>query len=263
MPLPNLNIQTLKDNPLAAQLGIKGTNDNMLQFFNRFGENNLLQDRPMSTVIARPYYFNVIWSFIPELGKSNVEKMLMASIKESNTEALKYFIQNIELPDIQSYSPMEAVPSEFGMTSNTGIFVKPSENTFSINFMSTEFSLHEHVFYFWMRETTSTIWAYDDRPFTKAKLQVTFLDSKKKNHMFSYVMTNVFPISISTLKPNHSAESDATRTVTFAFDNIYVLPATNREYNRLEKAFDKFIGDPLGRALTTGINQNLPEIPGI
>jgi hypothetical protein len=263
MPLPDLNLETLKDNPLASQLGIRGTNNNMLQFFNRFGENNLIQDRPLATVIAQPYYFNVQWTFNAGIDRSNVESLLMASIKESSTDALKYFVQGVELPDLVSYSPIEPVASEFGMASNPGLFVKPSENTFKVQFMSTEFSLHEHVFYYWLREATDSTWAYADRPFTKAKLQVTFLDSRSKKRMFSYVLTNVYPQLISTLKPNHSPESQLTRGVTFAFDNMYVLPASETEQNRLEKAFDKYVGDKIGRALTTGVNRELPTIPGI
>lgn len=271
MPLPNLNIESLKDNPLASQLGIKGTNNNMLQFYNRFGENNLIQERPLSTVFTQPFYFDTIWSF--DAGKkqsktqkkevSNVEKMLLASMKESNSEALKFFIQSIDIPDIESYSPLESMPSEVGMASNTGLFIKPTSNTFTIEFLSTEFSLHEHVFYYWMRETTSNEWVYDYRPYTKAKIIITFLDSNTKHRMFSYILTNVFPIGISTLKPSHAGESVPTRPVSFSFDNMYVIPASEAENNILEKAFNKYIGDPLGRKMTTGVNKKLPTIKGI
>lgn len=259
-PLPNLNLETFAQNPLASQLGIRTTTDNILQFYNRFSENNLLQERPLSTVLAKPYYFTCIWSFVPKEVVSKVEKMLTVSMKESNTESLKYFIQSVDLPDIESYSTVDPIPNEFGMVSNAGIFVKPSSNQFTINFLSTEFSLHEHVFYYWLREATSNEWVYDERPFTKAKLQVTFLDSRTRKHMFSYVLTNVFPASISTLKPSHAGESIVTRPVVFNFDNIYVLPASKLEHGRLEKAFDKFLGDRTGRALSTGINKKLPKI---
>lgn len=260
MPLPNLNLESFAQNPLASQLGVRTSTDNILQFYNRFSENNLLQDRPLSTVLAKPYYFTCIWSFVPEKGISNVEKMLLTSIKESNSDALKYFIQSVELPNIETFSTVEAIPNEFGMVSNAGIFVKPSENSFTVDFLSTEFSLHEHVFYYWLREVTQNEWVYDDRPFTKAKLQITFLDSRTRKHMFSYVLINVFPTAITTLKPNHQGESIITRPVVFNFDNMYVIPATKVEHGRLEKAFDKFLGDRTGRALSTGINKKLPKI---
>ena len=270
MPLPNLNKEFLKDNPLASQLGIKGTNTNMLQFYNRFAENNILQDRSLSTVLARPYLFETIWSFNTgsqdksngEIERSNVERLLMATLNESNTESLKYFIQNIIVPEIDTYAPGESVASEFGMSRNPGLFVKPSSNEFTIQFLSTEFSLHESVFYYWLRETTSNVWVYKNRPFTKAKLLITFLDSRRKHRMFSYLMTNVFPLNITTLKPSQENEMELTRDVTFAFDNMYVIPASEKEQNRLELAFDKYIGDKVGRAMTTGVNKKLPEIPG-
>lgn len=248
----------IKENPLASQLGVKSYNSNMLQFYNRFGQNNLLQQTPLATVIARPYYFDSIWSFKPFTSK--VEQLLRASLKESSTEALKYFIQSVELPDIETYNPMEAEYSGFGMVSNTGLIVKPSQNTFTIQFLNTEFNLHSHVFYYWMRESVDNKWSYEERPFTKANLTITFFDSDKKRNMFSYILTNIFPISIQTTKPNHSGDIELTNGVTFSFDNMYVTSEYRTEIDRIEKVFNKYLGNDLSRTLTTGINKKLPSV---
>jgi len=189
-----------------------------------------------------------------------VETMIKKSIGESNTDSIKYFIQNVELPDIETFSPMDSSFTEFGMVANTGIIVKPSSNSFSIDFLSSEFSLHEHIFYYWLKETTSHHWSYPDRPYTKANLRVVFFDSSTKKDMFSYVLTNLFPTGIETLKPTHQSTDTNTRKVTFAFDNMYVIASEKMEHSRIERAFDKFLGDGIGRALSTGINKKLPKL---
>ena len=252
------SIPGVRDNPLASSLGVTSTSDNIVQFFNRFGTDSAIQEKLLSTVIQRPYYFNNIWTFLPL--NSKVKQIFLGSTKERTAEAMKYFIQNIQIPDFDSFAPEEPKDTYFGPVSNTGIYIKPTSNTFSVDFLSTEFSLHEHVFYYWLKETTANEWRYDERPFTKCILRIGFFDSDKKKKLFDYVLKNVYPISIETLKPSHDGAEKVTRTVTFAFDCMYVNSADKKTQGRLERAFDEYIGDKLKRKVTTGLNKTLDGI---
>ena len=259
-PLDNLiDNLPIKDNPLSSYLGVTSINDNMIQFFNRFGTDSSLQEKILATVIQKPYYFNCIWSFKPK--GSRVEQLFIKSTKERDVEAMKYFIQGIDLPDFEGYLTPDAESTYYGNVSNTGIYIQPTANTFTVDFLSTEFSLHEHVFYYWLRETTANEWQYDNRPFTKCILRIGFFDSEDKKKMFEYVLKNVYPIGIETLSPSHAGEEVLTRRVTFAFDCMYVQSATKKLKGRIEKAFDEYVVDKVERKITTGINKVLDDIP--
>jgi hypothetical protein len=263
MGLPNLN-QVALGNMLSQQLGATSQEDSILQFYSRFGQDNLLQERALSTVLIKPYYFRVEMVLSPNSEEvSKVIKLIRNTVRSSSHADIKYYIQSINIPDITSYSPVESVASEFGMTSNPGLFVKASQNNFTIQFLSTEFSLHEHAFYYWLSETTSNRWCYWHRPFTKADIYVHFFDSDSKKTLFSYCFANCFPSGIETLSPSHEPSTSITRGVDFTFDMMYVRPSTEYVQSRLSRAFDKYIGDEAGRMLTTGKNKKLPTIPGI
>ena len=260
-PLDNLiDNLSLKDNPLASYLGVTSINDNMIQFFNRFGTDGALQEKIISTVIQRPYYFNCIWSF-NKPRQSKVEQMFIKSTKERNSEAMKYFIQSIDLPDFEGYLTPEAESTYYGNVSNAGIYVQPTSNTFTVDFLSTEFSLHEHVFYYWLKETMANEWQYEDRPYTKCILRIGFFDSEDKKNLFQYIIKNVFPTGIETIKPSHDGTEKITRRVTFAFDCMYVQSANKKIKGRIEKAFDEFVVDKLQRKITTGVNKVLDDLP--
>jgi hypothetical protein len=252
------SIGTIGENPLASSLGVTTTNDNITQFFNRFGTDSAIQEKLLTTVIQRPYYFNNSWSFVPN--ESKVKQIFKNSTKERDTQAMKYFIQGIQIPDFDSFAPEGPKDTYFGPASQTGIYIKPTSNEFTVDFLSTEFSLHEHVFYYWLRETTADRWQYDERPFSKCILRIAFFDSDKRKRLFDYVLKNVYPIAIETLSPSHSSSEKITRTVTFAFDCMYVNSADKRTQGRLERAFDEYIGDKLKRKVTTGLNKTLDGI---
>jgi len=259
-PLDNLiDNLPIKDNPLASYLGVTSINDNMIQFFNRFGTDSGLQEKVLATVIQKPYYFNCIWTFKPF--QSKIEQLFVNSTRERSLEAMKYFIQSIDLPDFEGYLDPGTTSTYYGNVSNTGIYIQPTANTFTVDFLSTEFSLHEHVFYYWLRETTANDWQYRDRPFTKCVLRIGFFDSEDKKRMFEYVIKNVYPTSIETLKPSHDGTEKLTRRVTFAFDCMYVQSASKKIKGRLEKAFDEFVVDKIERKITTGVNKVLDDIP--
>ena len=259
-PLDNLiDNFAIKENPLASYLGVTSINDNMIQFFNRFGTDSGLQEKVLATVIQKPYYFNCIWTFKPF--QSKIEQLFVNSTRERSLEAMKYFIQSIDLPDFEGYLDPGTTSTYYGNVSNTGIYIQPTANTFTVDFLSTEFSLHEHVFYYWLRETTANDWQYRDRPFTKCVLRIGFFDSEDKKRMFEYVIKNVYPTGIETLKPSHDGTEKLTRRVTFAFDCMYVQSASKKIKGRLEKAFDEFVVDKIERKITTGVNKVLDDIP--
>lgn len=40
--------------------------------------------------------------------------------------------------------------------------------------LNTKISLHDYVFYPWLREAVSPKWAYDEQPYTTANIYVSF-----------------------------------------------------------------------------------------
>ena len=89
-PLDNLiDNLPIKENPLASYLGVTSINDNMIQFFNRFGTDSSLQEKILATVIQKPYFFNCIWSFKPK--KSRVEQLFIKSTKRERCRSNEIF----------------------------------------------------------------------------------------------------------------------------------------------------------------------------
>ena len=65
--------------------------------------------------------------------KSRVEQLFIKSTKERDVEAMKYFIQGIDLPDFKEITP-DAESTYYGNVSNTVIYIQPTANTFYSDF---------------------------------------------------------------------------------------------------------------------------------
>lgn len=177
---------------------------------------------------AQTYYFRTNFTFTP--AKSIVFNRLRTSFLDTSAEVTKFLVRKADLPNftLQKYkNPLssELFEHEMGFMGSPGLAL-PSSNMFDITFMSTERSLHEYIFYYWMREAAATYWSYDDYPFTTATVTFDFLDAAQNKPYMSYIYTGVYPIDIQTLQPNQVANQDFDRIVKFEFCNFYVKFAT-------------------------------------
>ena len=91
---------SLLDNNIAAAFGLNSNNDNLLQFHNRFGANSVFLPDKKTFIIRTQNYFSVSFEFMPAISK--VLNLFSTSLMEKTADDLKYFIQEISLPNIRS-----------------------------------------------------------------------------------------------------------------------------------------------------------------
>jgi hypothetical protein len=234
---------TLANTSLANVLNIHGDSANLRQFYNRFGVNSTYYADKSVFKLSKQYYFDVSFDFKP--ANSNVKTILANSLGSSSGAGLKYFIQSIEIPNFRSFRKEERHINELGANSPAGVVVIPTDNQMTFAFLSTELSIHEHVMYYWMKESTDQKWIYNERPFTKCNITVRMLDHKTSEEIYGYKFFGAYPHEVETMNPNQSAETPLTRTVLFNFDMMAVLPSKKITSSVLDDVFDKYIGNDL------------------
>ena len=225
---------------VAAALGITSNQNNLQQFYNRFGQKSVWKADTLSYKINTSMFFEVEFSFKPA-ETSHIPLLLKEALLQASNEDLKYFIQSVEVPAFTVEST-ELMETEMGLVNNPIAILKPSANTINLSILNTEYPLHEHVFYPWMRETVSHHWVYDERPYTVATMKIKILDSKSSEHLYSYILTGVRPTEIPGPSLSQNAVDQFTRDVTFAFNNMYFVTNNKIEGSVLNQLFDSFVG---------------------
>lgn len=234
----------LADTSLANALGIQGNSNTLRQFYNRMGVNATYFADKSVFKLAKQYYFNLAFDFKP--ANSNIRTLLSKALSTSDTDDLKYLVQSVEIPNFRSFRAEELHTTEVGNNSPAGLVVTPSDNQFTISFLNTEYSIHEHVLYYWMKESVDNKWSYAERPFTKANVEIRMLDSKTSEPIYGYKFYGVYPHEIETANPNHSSDTPMTRTAIFNFDMMAVIPSEKTTSSVLDDVFDKYVGDKIG-----------------
>jgi hypothetical protein len=234
---------TLENTSLANVLNIHGDSANLRQFYNRFGVNSSYYSDKSVFKLSKQYYFDVSFDFRP--ANSNVKTILQNSLGSSTPDGLKYFIQSIEIPNFRSFRTEERFINELGATSPAGLVVIPTDNQMTFAFLSTELSIHEHVMYYWMKETADQKWVYNERPFTKCNITVRMMDHKTSEPIYGYQFFGVYPHEVETMNPNQTADTPLTRTVIFNFDLMAVLPSKKITSSVLDDVYDRYVGDKL------------------
>jgi hypothetical protein len=252
----------LLDNNIAAAFGLNSKSDNLLEFYNRFGTSSVFLPDKKSFIIRTLNYFSVSFKFLPSTSK--VSNLFSQSLLNKTPDDLKYFIQEVTLPNIKAPSDAQTGGTGFMQGSFAGHIVQPDQRIFDINFLATEFSLHDHCFYYWLKETVSNNWIYIDnlamdqcRPYTKADIIITFTSMKSNELLHSIVLTECFPYQIETPKVNQKMEGDPTRKVSFAFNNIYVSSTftgadwkSKLQSNVIENIFNSYIGNKISNKIS-------------
>jgi hypothetical protein len=265
--LTNQLTSTLLDNNIAAAFGLNSNNDNVLQFLNRFGTNSVFLPDKKTFIIRTVNNFSVEFKFQPI--SSKVLKLFSLSLMSKNADDLKYFIQEVTLPNIRVPIEQQVVGTGFMQGSIPGHLVIPEARTFDISLLTTEFSLHEHCFYYWLKETVSNKWIYvaehndfDSRPFTKADIKISFTSMKTNELLHSIVLTDCFPVTIAVPTINQTLVTESpSRKVSFAFNNIFVSSTftgidwtSKLQTNVIEDVFNSYVGNTISNKVsqTTG-----------
>lgn len=129
------------------------------------------------------------------------------------------YVQSITIPKLQIST---------GKTGNSGIgdfpiVTRPGiypEGQLEMNVINTKASLHERIFYPWMKEVSLPYWSYETQPYTTATITVDFT----KHNDVKYVFCGCRPDSFYPLQATQAPDSNnLTRSVTFMYDMMFVI----------------------------------------
>jgi len=259
----------LLDNKIAGAFGLGSNNDTFSNFLTKFGTNSVFLPDKKTFSIRTLNFFTTSITFYPHVSK--VCNLLAKALMDKVQDDLKFFIQGIDIPAITVAHDEQEVSTGFLAGAIAGHIIKPQSRTFDIKFLNTEFSLIDHVFYFWLKETVNNEWCYplidsknktldieDTAPFTKADITITFTSMKTNEVLHSIVLTNCFPYLISQPQLNQDLKNEAfVRSVSFQFDNIYVdstFIGSNWEDRLKDGLLDDIFNSYIGNNIKNTIN---------
>lgn len=134
-----------------------------------------------------------------------------------NTMDIRYFVQEATLPSISVPSDTPA-DTAIGSVQTHKMAVETDSKEFSMKILNTRVSLLDRVFYPWMREISYPYWSYATQPYTTATITI---DMTEHNDI-SYVFLGARPTKIESLNPTNALDTNMARSVTFAFDFMYI-----------------------------------------
>lgn len=129
------------------------------------------------------------------------------------------YVQEVTLPHINVKSEQKSITS-VGEFPVNGIYVQPESNELTMHIVNTKASLHERIFYPWMKEVTLPWWSYNSQPYTTATITIDFT----KHNDCKYVFCGCRPRQIYSLQGNQDTSSadNLKRQVIFIFDYMYI-----------------------------------------
>lgn len=234
--IADVNLIKLKSND-AVGTGIVSDSDKSENIFN-YGNTtltNFLSHTSNTDILANIIdplcTFDVQFDFFPQTFLINVVNTILRSAnaddknmvtKEKLILDLSFYIQSMSIPQMQMPEAGK-VPTLFGDFPVNNLYVKPDNNTFTMSILNTKMSIHDYIFYPWMREVTMPYWVYDDRPYTTANVTVKF----DKHSNTRYVFCGCRPSSIASRQPTQEPNGEPTRDVTMIFDYMFITYASN------------------------------------
>ena len=129
------------------------------------------------------------------------------------------YVQEVTLPNINVKSEQKSITS-IGEFPVNGTYVQPETNELTMQIVNTKASLHERIFYPWMKEVTLPWWSYNSQPYTTATITIDFT----KHNDCKYVFCGCRPRQIYSLqgKQDQSSADNLIRQVLFIFDYMYI-----------------------------------------
>ena len=129
------------------------------------------------------------------------------------------YVQEVTIPQMQLAEGSKA-STLLGDFPINGQFLKTDTNDLMMTVINTKASLHERIFYPWMREVTLPYWSYASQPYTTATITIDF----SKHNDCRYVFCGCRPKQIMSLqgKQDQTSAENLTRQITFMFDFMLV-----------------------------------------
>ena len=169
--------------------------------------------------------YNHDHTFLEYLAKSN----LISNGEKYQTEKkspaaplelqLGLYVQSVQLPNLKIAGENKTSNSLLGNFPVTGGFID-TDGILQMEVINTKASLHERIFYPWMREVTLPYWSSNSQPYTTATITIDFT----KHNTVKYVFCGCRPIQINLLQGTQQPDaSNITRTVVFVYDMMFVV----------------------------------------
>ncbi len=167
--------------------------------------------------MLQKYMFQVDIIITTTSTDSKFEQIYTKRVDKDGSRAFKLLVSSIEIPNIIVDKP-EDLLTEFGHVSLPSGTLIPDSNEFSLNILNTEDSLMEGFFVEWLGEVCADRYIYEDFPFHKASIKITFYQSNSLYKAFAYEFKDCFPVQVETQNPSHKFDFNETREVKMAFD---------------------------------------------
>ena len=187
-------------------------------------------------------------SSISKDGHESIAALADASLIEDIDNGclnLTYFTQEGTIPAI-SIPDGEVSETLAGNVRTHKMAVEPSDKTFSLKLLNTRVSIIDRIMYPWMREITYPFWSYSDYPFTTATITIDFTE----HNDISYVFLGARPISIEPLNPTNALDTNMARSVSFAFDFVYISSA-GKNCESIKDTIKNTVGSIVNKAAAT------------
>lgn len=159
------------------------------------------------------------------------------------------YVQEVTIPNLIMPAEAKSI-TPLGEFPINGTYIKPDNQTLALTILNTTASIHERIFYPWMREVTLPYWSYNEQPYTTATITIDF----SKHNDTKYVFCGCRPSQIFTLQANQDTSDgqNLKRQVVFIFDYMFVtsnLTVTESVGNKLLST-----GKALVKGATNAIN---------
>ena len=153
-------MNAIGNNSIASALGISSGNMSPSAFATKFGTQSIFTASSLPYVIRTNKNFDVTFHWYPK--RSQIRSYFANAFSASDTDELGIFIRRVTMQQLVNNPKRcdEAGGRLGGTIPGVGVGSASPTNSFSMDILSTEFSLVDHCFYQWLRETESPYWIY-------------------------------------------------------------------------------------------------------
>lgn len=153
-------MNALANNSIASALGISQGSISPSTFATKFGAQSLFTASSLPYIIRTNKNFDIIFHWHPK--RSQIRSYFANAFSASDTDELNLFVRKVNINPLvnQAMTKADAGARFAAAIPGNGVGSSSQATAFSLDILSTEFSLVNHCFYQWMRETESTYWIY-------------------------------------------------------------------------------------------------------
>lgn len=214
------------NNAIGSALGLTSGALTPLAFATKFGAGSVFQSSSLAYQIRARNNFDVIFHWFPK--RSQIRSYFANAFTAADTDDMKFLIRSVQVPNFTNPSLESQTNGAHFKCAIPGTGVN-GDGPMSIDFLATEFSFLDHIFYEWMCETESSFWIYADAEanygtdevaaFTRADIEIKYYSANNKE-LHSIICYGAFPTKITTMDVSNDTMFTAGYHVDFAFDSM-------------------------------------------